>query len=117
MGRLILASAANSAARGTIAIALAFSTYARTQGTGSLVSPGISRADFGFTAAISALLGLGLGGLAGLVAVAGGFGAAAFLLWRFHRRIGGYTGDALGAMEQVAEVAVLLVLAAFWGQA
>ncbi len=34
-------------------------------------------------------------------------------LW-FRQRIGGYTGDCLGATQQVVEVAVLLVLAANW---
>lgn len=39
--------------------------------------------------------------------------AAMGLLWSI-RRIGGYTGDTLGAMCQLAEVATLVCLAAFW---
>ena len=31
------------------------------------------------------------------------------MVWRFHRRLGGYTGDCLGAVQQVTEVVVLLV--------
>ena len=41
--------------------------------------------------------------------------ALATTLWLarlFKRRIGGYTGDVLGAIEQVAEIAMLLCLAA-----
>ncbi|MEM7306357.1 MAG: adenosylcobinamide-GDP ribazoletransferase [Planctomycetota bacterium] len=38
--------------------------------------------------------------------------AAALLGWRFQRRIGGYTGDFLGAVEQVGEIIVLAVLVA-----
>lgn len=38
--------------------------------------------------------------------------ASALCAWRFHRRVGGITGDFLGATEQVGEMTVLLVLAA-----
>ena len=34
-----------------------------------------------------------------------------FLAWRFRRRVGGYTGDFLGATEQLGEVVVLLAFA------
>lgn len=36
----------------------------------------------------------------------------AFLAYRFQRRLGGYTGDFLGATEQFAEVALLIALVA-----
>jgi adenosylcobinamide-GDP ribazoletransferase len=42
------------------------------------------------------------------LAVAGGF------LRYMVRRVGGYTGDGLGAMAQLAEIAVMLVLAGAW---
>ncbi len=105
---------AHSSGRGAISLALAFSTYARTEGTGSLVSPGISVNEFGYTLAVSLLLALLLGAFAGVSAAAAGFAAALLLLWRFRRKIGGYTGDALGAMEQIAEITVLVVLAGLW---
>jgi adenosylcobinamide-GDP ribazoletransferase len=41
-------------------------------------------------------------------------GAAAMAVWML-RRLGGYTGDGLGAMEQAAEAAMLLTLAAMLG--
>ena len=40
-----------------------------------------------------------------------------FLGWRFVRRIGGLTGDFLGATEQCAEVAFLLAVALMRGSA
>ena len=43
-----------------------------------------------------------------LAAAAAGFGMA----WLARRQVGGYTGDVLGATEQVAECAVLAVMAA-----
>jgi adenosylcobinamide-GDP ribazoletransferase len=32
--------------------------------------------------------------------------------WRFHRRVGGVTGDFLGATQQVVEAAILAVILA-----
>jgi len=46
--------------------------------------------------------------VAGVVAAAA---ATAYLGWRFRCRIGGLTGDFLGAVEQVSEVAFLLAVA------
>jgi adenosylcobinamide-GDP ribazoletransferase len=44
-------------------------------------------------------------------AVLAGLGAAG-MAWLAKRQIGGQTGDVLGAAEQVAEIAILLLLAA-----
>lgn len=54
----------------------------------------------GFAMVVAALLALAAAGLVALVAL---------------RLIGGYTGDVLGAMEQVAEVAILLAASAQLG--
>ena len=41
--------------------------------------------------------------------------AVAWLAARyFRRRIGGYTGDCLGATQQLAEIVIYLVLGAAW---
>ncbi|MCB1430370.1 MAG: adenosylcobinamide-GDP ribazoletransferase [Nitratireductor sp.] len=102
----------HSAARGSIAIALATSTYARASGTGSLVAPGIPMSQLAISAAISLLSALVLMGFAGVVAAIIGWLAALLFLLRFERRIGGYTGDCLGAMEQCGEIAIFLTIAA-----
>ena len=68
----------------------------------------------------SALLALGLGlliclfalGPAGLIALAVGAGAAGAMGWVARRQIGGYTGDVLGAAEQLAEAAILIAASA-----
>ena len=59
--------------------------------------------------AVIALLLLGIGaGLAALIVA----GLAGFAMIRLARaRIGGYTGDVLGAIEQLGEIAVLLAAA------
>jgi adenosylcobinamide-GDP ribazoletransferase len=105
---------AHIAARGSIAVALNLSPYARKNGTGALVSHGISGAELARTLAIAGLLALLFGSWAGLLAAIAGVAAAALLHMRISKRLGGYTGDTLGAMEQVCEIVILVVLAANW---
>jgi adenosylcobinamide-GDP ribazoletransferase len=57
-------------------------------------------------AAAVALLAQGFG--PGLAALLAGALSAALVAWLARRQVGGYTGDVLGAMQQAAEVAVLL---------
>jgi adenosylcobinamide-GDP ribazoletransferase len=57
-------------------------------------------------------LGLGLGLGAGVAAMIGVCAAFLFMATLSLRRIGGHTGDVLGALEQIAEIVVLLVAAA-----
>jgi adenosylcobinamide-GDP ribazoletransferase len=106
---------AHSAGRGAIASALAFSSYARPQGTGSIVAAGISRSRWLLTMVVTLLLGALAGAIPGVFAAVAGILAAAFFLLRFEWRLGGYTGDTLGGMEQAAEITVLALLAAIWG--
>jgi adenosylcobinamide-GDP ribazoletransferase len=57
-------------------------------------------------------LGLGLGIIPGLIALALIACAVAFMAWLCTRQIGGQTGDVLGALEQVSEILILLVASA-----
>ena len=66
------------------------------------------------TLAVAALIAFAFGSWAGLIASAVGLGVAALTLAYAQARIGGYTGDVLGAMEQAGEIAVLCVLSGFW---
>jgi adenosylcobinamide-GDP ribazoletransferase len=50
--------------------------------------------------------------LAALAALAAAVPVAAFLGWRFWRRVGGVTGDFLGATQQFVEAAMLAALVA-----
>lgn len=56
------------------------------------------------------LAGAGLGQL--VLAIIAAFGAAALIAALARKQIGGYTGDVLGAAQQVAEIAILLSLSA-----
>jgi adenosylcobinamide-GDP ribazoletransferase len=69
------------------------------------------------SAAVAALLGflalvLGLGFGAGVIAAILLCAGFAFMAWLCNRQIGGQTGDVLGALEQIGEVAIMLVAVA-----
>jgi adenosylcobinamide-GDP ribazoletransferase len=49
---------------------------------------------------------------AALAAAAVAIALAALAAWRFHRRVGGFTGDFLGATQQLCEAGVLIALLA-----
>ena len=57
-------------------------------------------------------LALGLGPRPGLVALLVLVVAAGLMAWLCIKQIGGQTGDVLGAVEQVGEIAILLTAAA-----
>ncbi len=55
-----------------------------------------------------------VGGWRGLLALAVALAVTGGFLILMVRRIGGYTGDGLGAMAQLGEITVLIVLAGAW---
>ena len=67
----------------------------------------VAAAAIGAAIALAAL-GPACGGVALGLAAGAVFAAGLFA----HRRIGGYTGDVLGAFQQVAEIVILLAAAA-----
>jgi adenosylcobinamide-GDP ribazoletransferase len=89
---------------------------ARVEGLGATIAPP-SRAKWiraWFAAAIFGvapwLAGAGLSQIA--VAIVAAFAAAALIASLAKREIGGYTGDVLGAAQQLAEIAILAALSA-----
>jgi adenosylcobinamide-GDP ribazoletransferase len=105
--------AAAAASRGLVPLLTLSLEPARRDGLGALL--GIPRQEVVVTAAalgaLAALLCLGLGG--GIAALACGLGAALGTGTLARRRLGGYTGDVLGAAQQAAEAAILLAAAVF----
>ena len=108
--------AGQALSRASAVAAIATGSYARDHGTAKPVQEGVDRASTA-VAALSALavaLGAALwlpwgalaGGLAGLV--------LGYLAMRraYQRKLGGYTGDCLGAVQQCAEIGFLLGLLA-----
>ena len=104
--------AAHALARALPPAVMAWAPLARDDGLAA--AAGQAESEHAWTAlglgAVIALLLLGIGaGLAALIVA----GLAGFAMIRLARaRIGGYTGDVLGAIEQLGEIAVLLAAAA-----
>jgi adenosylcobinamide-GDP ribazoletransferase len=84
--------------------------YARAEGKAKPLAQKMSSAEFliaALTAALPAVAVIALNWLSVTVLAAGLVAAAIATLWlarKFVRRIGGYTGDCLGAVQQVTEV-------------
>ena len=106
------------ASRSAMATAARTVPYARPSGLASAFLP-VGRSPRGAALAAPGLLGAvvlaaaanGVGGAAAVVAVVGGAAAVVALA---RRRLGGFTGDVLGAAGLVGETAGLLVAAARW---
>jgi adenosylcobinamide-GDP ribazoletransferase len=104
--------AANAASRALLPAAMRVLRPARADGLGAeagrpRLAPVIAALAIGVAVSLAAL-GPGLG-LSAFAASAVAVAAAAKLA---HRRIGGYTGDVLGALQQIAEIVMLLAAAA-----
>ena len=107
-----------SGSRTAMAVTARAVPYARPGGLASafrgpapLASPAFLALAGGLLAAGLAFAGRGAHGLAAAAAGAAGAGAVVFLAWR---RLGGFTGDVLGAAAVVGETAGLLTLAWRW---
>jgi adenosylcobinamide-GDP ribazoletransferase len=107
--------AAHAAGRAAIAGAIRFSGYARERGAASGVADGPPAGAWPAALALAAAICAATAGLAGIAALGLGLAAGGWMLLRLVRRLGGYTGDGLGAVEQAAEIAALLALAAWLG--
>ena len=104
--------AAHAASRAMLAPAMLWLRPARADGLGAMAGT-----PSGTNAVVSALIGafvaLGmLGPMRGIVAFALSGMAVAATAVLARRQVGGYTGDILGAFQQVGEIVMLLVAAA-----
>ena len=103
--------AGHAASRASAVLVMATSTYVRVEGAGSPVAAGPPGLGVTFGAAGLACLPLLV--LAPVPALAALLGMAiAHIAMRrvFERRLGGYTGDCLGAVQQTGETAFYVVL-------
>lgn len=89
--------------------------YARSRGLASSVAEGVTGVEAGFAILIAFAVAMIAGPVAGLAGFAGAIIAGGLMLSFLIYRLGGYTGDGLGAIQQVAEIAILIVLASMWG--
>ena len=110
--------AAHAASRSSAVLAIATGTYVRDAGVAGPVAGSVAPDSLAFgvataAAAVGVLLAVAtpaviLAGLGGL--------AAGHLAMRaaYERRLGGYTGDCLGAVQQTSELGMYLGVAAAW---
>ena len=103
-------AAAAAASRGLIPLAMRLSAPARTDGLGAGAgTPPWLAVLIAGALALAAALGAAWP-YAGLIAFVAAMIGAGSLLWLARRQIGGYTGDVLGAVQQVSEVVFLAAL-------
>ena len=94
--------------------------YARDEGKAKPLAQEMSGTEFAIATACAAIPAIAIGMLGCLAwsaiaaSVVCATGAAAWLGAKFVRRIGGYTGDCLGSVQQVSEVAIYLCVLAAW---
>ena len=96
--------------RSLILVAAGSASYARREGTGRVLVEATTSRDALGAAVLMLLLGPTLARVPGLVAVVAALG----LGWAFtrlaRRRLGGVTGDILGALVELGELTFLMVL-------
>ena len=108
--------ASHGLSRLSVVLVIATSRYARPAGTGGFTAAGVASPDLAVAAATGLLALVATGVVLGPVAALGG--AAGMVLGHalarglFERRLGGYTGDCLGATQQLSELGFVLGLAA-----
>jgi adenosylcobinamide-GDP ribazoletransferase len=97
-------------------------SYARDDGKAKPMAQEMQFGEFVIATVCTLLPALALGALhiVSWAAIGAALGACALVAWwlraLFVRRIGGYTGDCLGAVQQLSEVAVYLCVLAAAGQ-
>lgn len=104
--------AAHAASRAALPTAMRILVPARADGLGAGAGkPSLAAAVFAAAIGVAVALSA-LGPARGLVAVALAAAAVAATGMLAQRRIGGYTGDVLGALQQIGEIVMLLAAAA-----
>ena len=101
------------AGRSALLVQMALLPYARHEGLAGIFHRNRSRSHAFWALAFLATAGLLAGGVPGLVAGAGSFLFALLFAVYVRRRIGGLTGDTLGASCELAELVPALVASAW----
>jgi adenosylcobinamide-GDP ribazoletransferase len=112
LGALALVLAA-SLGRGLMTTATLVLRPARRDGLGAMLGTGPRPQEAGLALAPALVLSA-LAGWAGFAALLCATAVVAWMLWRLSVRLGGYTGDGIGAVAALAETAALVALAAVW---
>lgn len=96
--------------RALMTATLALLPYARETGAAAEAA-GVTRGAAGFALGAALVVGAAFGGVPALAACGAGLAAAGWTARRLRRRLGGHTGDGLGAVEQMGEIGVMIAFA------
>lgn len=107
---LMILIVAHGLSRGLLPLVLVSGRYARTRGLASSVADGVTTFEAIISIAFSVLIAMLVGPVAGVAALAAAAVSSGIMLAILVRRLGGYTGDGLGAIQQVSEISVMVVL-------
>ncbi|MEM7067299.1 MAG: adenosylcobinamide-GDP ribazoletransferase [Pseudomonadota bacterium] len=100
--------------RAAMIIPMRYLQYARKEGLATQASGEIPSGGFETAMVIALIIAILFGWIEGVLALAIGL-SMTFLYMRYlEHRIGGYTGDGLGATQQIAEIAILIALSGLW---
>lgn len=99
--------------RAAMTIAMQYSSYARQDGLGAQAQV-ISQNGFIISIIIASITAVSFGLIAGIISLLMGLALSWCFLKYLEMRIGGYTGDGLGAMQQICEITIFIMLASFW---
>ncbi len=106
--------AAHGLSRLSCVVAIMTSRYVREQGTGSFTLDGLGAGGLAIAVSTGVLLLVGLAYLVTPSAAGWAFlgtaGGHAAMRWFYEHKLGGHTGDTLGAVQQVSEVGFYLAL-------
>ena len=98
--------------RWSMVVALSAFPYVRSQGLGSPYHRGTAYLSTGGAAIAVVVIAVLAGGVAGAALLVGVSALAWLLAWGMARMLGGLTGDTYGAINEITEVAVLMVAVA-----
>ncbi len=104
----VLGAAATS--RTLILVSAGLADYARPQGTGRIVIAAATARDAGVASVLTLVIAASLAGAAGLIAGSVALALAWGLTRLARRRLGGVTGDTLGALVELGEATYLVLL-------
>ncbi len=100
------------AGRAAMTMMLWSGVYAREDGAARSAASGVTGREALLAMIVAIAVGVAMAGMLGGLAVLAALIAAQLWLMRLTARLGGYTGDGLGAAEQIGQIVVLLIFAA-----
>lgn len=114
-GRSMALLGGAAVARSLVLVSAGLAPYARAEGTGRFLIDATTPRDAALASTLALAIGWATGGRLGLIAAAVALGVAWLLTRTARRKLGGVTGDTLGALVELGELTFFLVLGASSG--